>query len=104
MSQVCRQCSRINPADASYCYYDGAILAGHRGSGPINAGSAPFPSQFVFPTGQICKNFDQLALACQQNWSTALEMLKQGFLGTFFGEPNRTRDPRIVQLGVKLYF
>ena len=25
-------------------------------------------------------------------------------LGTFFGEPNRTRDPRIVQLGVKLYF
>jgi len=25
-------------------------------------------------------------------------------LGTFFGEPNRTRDPRIVQLGVKVYF
>jgi hypothetical protein len=25
-------------------------------------------------------------------------------LGTFFGEPNRTRDPRIVQLGIKLYF
>lgn len=85
MSQVCRQCSRINPADASYCYHDGAILAGHTGSGPINAGSAPFPNQFVFPTGQICKNFDQLALACQQNWSTALDMLKQGFLGTFFG-------------------
>ncbi len=85
MSQVCRQCSRINPADASYCYYDGAVLASHGGSGPINAGSAPFPSQFVFPTGQICKNFDQLALACQQNWHSALDMLKQGFLGTFFG-------------------
>ena len=25
-------------------------------------------------------------------------------LGSFFGEPNRTRDPRIVQLGIKLYF
>jgi hypothetical protein len=25
-------------------------------------------------------------------------------LGTFSGEPNRTRDPRIVQLGIKLYF
>jgi hypothetical protein len=25
-------------------------------------------------------------------------------LGTFFGEPNRTRDPRIIQLGIKLYF
>src|SRR5262245_14758240 len=84
MSRVCRQCSRINPADASYCYHDGAVLAGQRG-GPINAGSAPFPNQFVFPSGQICKNFDQLALACQHNWQTALDMLKQGFLGTFFG-------------------
>jgi hypothetical protein len=25
-------------------------------------------------------------------------------LGTFFGEPNAARDPRIVQLGVKVYF
>ncbi len=85
MSQVCRQCSRVNPADASYCYFDGAILSGHGGHGPIQAGSAPFPSQFVFPSGQICKNFDQLALACQQNWQVALDMVKQGFLGTFFG-------------------
>ena len=25
-------------------------------------------------------------------------------LGTYFGEYNATRDPRIIQLGVKLYF
>jgi hypothetical protein len=25
-------------------------------------------------------------------------------LGTFFGEYNAARDPRIIQLGVKLYF
>jgi hypothetical protein len=25
-------------------------------------------------------------------------------LGTFFGEPNAARDPRIIQLGIKLYF
>jgi hypothetical protein len=25
-------------------------------------------------------------------------------LGTFFGEYTSTRDPRIIQLGVKLYF
>lgn len=25
-------------------------------------------------------------------------------LGTFFGEHNAARDPRIIQLGVKLYF
>ncbi len=85
MSQVCRQCSRVNPADAAYCYFDGTVLASHAGSGPVNAGSAPFPSPFVFPTGQACKNFDQLALACHQNWQAALDMLRQGFLGTFFG-------------------
>jgi hypothetical protein len=25
-------------------------------------------------------------------------------LGSFFGEYNATRDPRIIQLGLKLYF
>jgi len=85
MAQVCRQCSRINPADAAYCYHDGVPLGRHDGSGPIQAGAQTFPSQFVFPSGQVCKNFDQLALACHENWSAAVEMLKQGYLGAFFG-------------------
>ena len=88
MSLVCAQCSRVNPAEAAYCYHDGAALAGHAG-GPINAGSAPFPSQFVFPNGQACRNFDQLALACQQHWSAAIDLLKQGYLGSFFGGMGR---------------
>jgi hypothetical protein len=86
MSQVCSKCSRINPPEAAYCYHDGAILAGHSANGgPINQGSAPFPSQFVFASGQICHNFDQLALACQQNWKAGVELLKQGFLASFLG-------------------
>ncbi len=86
MSAVCNQCSRVNPSDATYCYWDGAILGGRGGrGGPINAGSAPFPNQFVFPSGQICRNFDQLALACQQHWQQGVELLKQGFLATFMG-------------------
>lgn len=84
MSLVCAQCSRVNPEDASYCYFDGAALAGRAG-GPINAGAAPFPNPFVFPNGHQCRNFDQLALACQQNWSAAIDLLRQGFLGSFFG-------------------
>src|SRR5262245_54370318 len=87
--QVCSQCSRVNPRDASYCYHDGALLAGHRGKGPLNAGAAPFPNQFVFPTGEVCRNFDQLAMTCQQHWKPAVELLKQGFLGTFFGGMGR---------------
>ena len=84
MSLVCAQCSRVNPAEAAYCYYDGAALAGRAG-GPINAGAANFPNPFVFPNGLSCRNFDQLAMACQQNWSAAIDLLKQGFLGSFFG-------------------
>src|ERR1700722_17626244 len=88
MSLVCAQCSRVNPSEAAYCYHDGAALAGRAG-GPINAGSAPFPNQFVFPDGQACGNFDQLALACPQNWAAALSLLQQGFLGSFFGGMGR---------------
>jgi hypothetical protein len=86
MSQVCSKCSHVNPPEASYCYYDGAVLDGHRvNGGPVNAGSAPFPSPFVFPSGQHCRNFDQLAMACQQHWSSAVDLLRQGFLGSFLG-------------------
>jgi hypothetical protein len=86
MSQVCSKCSHVNPADASYCYYDGAVLDGHGvNGGPVNAGSAAFPSPFVFPNGQQCRNFDQLAMACQQQWPSAVSLLRQGFLGSFLG-------------------
>lgn len=86
MAQACSKCSHVNPSDAIYCFYDGVLLSGHSANGgPVNAGAAPFPAPFVFPTGQSCQNFDQLALACQQNWSTALNLLKQGFLVGFFG-------------------
>ena len=36
-----------------------------------------------------CRNFDQLATACQQHWSAALDLLKQGYLGSFFGGMGR---------------
>src|SRR5580704_17082088 len=86
MAQVCSKCSHTNPPDAVYCYFDGVILGGHSANGgPVRAGSQPFPSQFVFPTGQTCRNFDQLAIACQQNWPSAVDLLKQGFLASFLG-------------------
>ena len=106
MSLVCAQCSRVNPAEAAYCYYDGAALAGRAG-GPINAGSAPFVHPFVFPDGHACRNFDQFALACQQHWSAALDLLKEGYLGSFLGGLGRVdlardrhpvgRDPLVIE-------
>jgi hypothetical protein len=86
MAQTCTKCSRVNPAEASYCYYDGSLLEGHsQNGGAIRAGTQSFPNHFVFPSGLICRNFDQLAQACQENWPSAVELLQQGYLENFFG-------------------
>lgn len=91
MPHTCSRCQRVNPVDAVYCYFDGAILGGGNGAsgGPVNIGQQPFPNQFVFPTGASCRNFDQLALTCQQNWKEAVEVLQKGFLESFLGGMGR---------------
>jgi len=86
MSQVCSKCSHANPPEAIYCFFDGVVLGGHSANGrKVQAGAQPFPTQFVFPSGLACRNFDQLAMACQQNWACAVDLLKQGFLASFLG-------------------
>src|SRR5713101_5749606 len=91
MAQTCGKCSRMNPAEASFCYYDGSALVGHlTNGGPVKTGSQPFPHQFVYPSGEVCGNFDQLAVACHENWAEARELLQQGFLETFLGGLGRT--------------
>ena len=86
MVQTCGKCSRANPAEAVYCYYDGLVLGGHASNGgPVAVGSQPFASSFVFPTGKACRSFNELALACQDDWKTARDLLKQGYLESFLG-------------------
>ncbi|MBL8796967.1 MAG: hypothetical protein JNM56_23905 [Planctomycetia bacterium] len=93
MPLTCAKCSRANPDDASYCYNDGVALpaqAGRKAPAPAApAAAAGFSQPFVFPSGQQCRNFDQLALACQQNWSAAVDMLKRGDLEKFLGSQGR---------------
>ena len=96
MPHTCSKCSRVNPADAVYCYFDGsylqqaqvngggvAALAVAAGEGPIQMGSQPFANNFVFPSGLVCQSFDQLAMGCQQNWSAAADLLAKGYFETF---------------------
>jgi hypothetical protein len=84
MAQTCSKCSRSNPAEALYCYFDGFVLSGHgRLGGPLAIGARAFSSPFVFPNGRTCRSFDELAMACQEEWATAGELLRQGFLETF---------------------
>src|SRR5438552_3618648 len=86
MAQTCTQCSRLNPPEAAYCYFDGASLEGNgRHGGPVVAiSSQPFFNPFIFPTGRCCRNFDELALACHENWREAFDLLHQGHLQSFF--------------------
>ncbi len=90
MAQTCTQCSRINPPEAAYCYFDGMALPGHgRRGGPVSVATQPFPNPFIFPSGRTCRNFDELALACQESWKEARELLQKGYLQNFLGTLGR---------------
>ncbi len=87
MVQTCSKCSRANPAEAVYCYHDGFVLGGGHGrnGGPVAVGTQAFAHPFVFPGGRSCRSFDELALACQEDWSAACDLLAQGYLENFLG-------------------
>ena len=86
MAQTCNQCSRLNPAEAIYCFYDGTALPGHlHNGGVVLGGSQQFLKPIVLPSGRACASFDELALYCQHNWAEARQVLQQGCLESFLG-------------------
>jgi tetratricopeptide (TPR) repeat protein len=89
MPTPCRICSRINPAEANYCFFDGVFLQGSQLLGPADVAQTAFARPFDFPTGESCQNFDQLALTCQQHWKETWELLKNQSLANFLGQVGR---------------
>jgi hypothetical protein len=89
MTPACRKCHRINPSGAAYCYFDGVSLVGQAGAAATASGSLTFPMPFTFPSGRACHNFDELALACVDDWSAALAVLHKGHLERFLGGVGR---------------
>lgn len=87
MIQKCIRCSRANPAEASYCYFDGIGLAGHARA--ANPSQARFPRPFAFPSGNECSNFEQLATGILLEWPQALKMQKEGEFARFFSSIGR---------------
>jgi predicted secreted protein len=84
MVLTCGKCARVNPPEAAYCFFDGFALGGAaRNKGPVAVGRAFFPSPFVFPSGHTCRSFDEMTLACQEEWATARDLLRQGYLESF---------------------
>jgi hypothetical protein len=86
MAALCPQCGRPNPAEARYCYLDGASLV-ERADGPVDFASIPFRAPSTFPSGAVCRNLDQLALACQNHWGEAAGLL--GSVEQFLAEHGR---------------
>src|SRR5262245_56302066 len=85
MIHQCPKCSRANPEEAVYCCYDGFVLGGGRSGGPVAVGAQQFGSPFVFPSGRSCRSFNELALACNEEWAAARTLLEQGYLKSFLG-------------------
>jgi len=85
MSTTCSKCRRVNPADAAFCYFDGTLLNGRGATGPVAAGRQAFAHPFVFPSGRQCRSYDELALACNEEWDEARSLLQQGYLERFLG-------------------
>src|SRR5271166_2412606 len=89
MTAACRTCRRVNPPDAAYCYFDGVPLEGHARQPAAPPGSEPFPMPFTFASGRVCRNFNELALACHTERKAALDVLRGGHLERFLGSAGR---------------
>ncbi len=85
----CPACSRANPADAFYCYFDGKPLFDDLQLRPAHIANVPFPSPFCFSNGQACANFNQLALTCNNLWEESRQLLTEGIWTTFLASLGR---------------
>jgi hypothetical protein len=101
MSTACRTCRRVNPSDAAYCYFDGVPLEGHAQQKAAPPGSEPFPMPFTFASGRVCRNFNELALACHTERKATLAMLRDGHLEHFLGSVGRLDLVRAAEEAVR---
>src|SRR2546421_3081477 len=86
----CPTCSRVNPASAAYCFYDGRALERTGEQEPVEGlGTRPFPLPFSFSDGQGCANYNQLVLACDRRWTEARTNLLNGTWQSFFSTIGR---------------
>ena len=92
-AKICPRCRRANPAEAAYCYFDGGNLVGQQ------EGGQKLPSDFLFPSGRRAKTLEDLANACQDEWATARDFLRNGALRAFFLSIGRHDLARVAQEG-----
>ena len=89
--QRCPRCHRANPADASFCHFDGI---------PLDTLHIPgrdhFQHEWRFPSGRTCRTLDQLAQGCLTEWMEARNALVRREFAAFFQDNNRPDLARLV--------
>jgi hypothetical protein len=93
----CPICSRANPPEAYYCYFDGGALSKGQ-TGPLQIGTLPFTRKFFFADGHSCGNFNELALACNSHWDEAKGLLSEDFWPNFFRSMGRLDLAEVARL------
>jgi hypothetical protein len=90
VTSLCSRCSRHNPPQALFCFFDGAPLPTQvPRHAPRTSADGSLPIPFVFPSGKLCQTFDQLALGCLNEWPAAVQLLKHGDLASFLAGMGR---------------
>lgn len=92
---ICPRCQRANPDVAVFCYFDGSELRHVDGAGRAVQGR--LAREFIFPSGRRCATFDDLAQGCQDEWSIARDLLRQGTFTQFFTQIGRADIVKAVQ-------
>lgn len=86
---LCPRCQRANPSEAVFCHFDGAELRPVNGRA-ASAGRTRLPHEFVFPSGRQCHTFEELAQACQAEWETARDLLRNDIFRKYLANVGRT--------------
>lgn len=86
--QLCPRCQRANPPEASYCYFDGTDI--RLSPDVAAAGGGRLSQEFVFPSGQKCRTYEDFVRGCCVDWSASRRLLQSGVLKRFFGGIGRT--------------
>jgi len=78
---------------AVFCHHDGTELR----SGQPGGGGTKLLKEFAFPSGKRCTTFDDLAQACQDDWTGARDLLRKGTFVKFFSSVGRMDLARVAQ-------
>jgi hypothetical protein len=83
--RICSRCHSTNPDEAAYCYFDGLSLLEPGAAAALSR----LPHAFVFASGRQCRTYEELALACHEEWDTARGLLKDGSFRQFLTAAGR---------------